>query len=116
MPLPALAPFARLTGEARREVAEALAARYHAGASIRELSRGDRLFHRQGARAVDHRGGDLPQSWRPAPAPRTGDLRAPPSLGVGGWPARTVRGESGGDPARTVQAWTRDRRGFGREP
>ena len=37
MPLPALAPFARLTGEARREVAEALAARYHAGASIREL-------------------------------------------------------------------------------
>lgn len=37
MSTPPLGPFARITGEERRRVAEQLAQRYHDGASIREI-------------------------------------------------------------------------------
>lgn len=37
MSTPALAPYARITGDQRRELAEQLAQRYNDGASIREL-------------------------------------------------------------------------------
>lgn len=37
MSTPTLAPYVRITGDVRREVAEQLAQRYNDGASIREL-------------------------------------------------------------------------------